>query len=66
MKKLMNHLAKAHVRLLCNEDGASMIEYALVVAAVAAAATLILGTAVSSDTTSLMGKVFHKVSSITL
>ena len=51
----MNLLAKAHVRLLCNEDGASMIEYALLVAAVAGAAVLIIGDA--GATTGLMGKI---------
>lgn len=41
-----------------------MIEYALVVAAVALAATLILGSTGTAG--SLMGKIFAKVSAISL
>ena len=64
MKRIMNYLTKAHVRLLCNETGASMIEYALVVAAVALAAGFILGD--TKTPTSLMGKISDFVGLIKL
>ena len=64
MNRIMSFLTNAHCRLICNEKGASMIEYALVVAAVAAAGLLILGD--TTNATSLMGKVFAKVTAIHL
>lgn len=64
MKKIMDCLTKAHIRLLNNDRGAAMIEYALVVAAVALAAALILGD--TSTAGSLMGKIYAKVSAISL
>ena len=51
----MNYLAQAHCRLLRNDRGAAMIEYALLVAAVVAAGTVILGDATIA--TSLMGRI---------
>ena len=64
MKRIMNFLTNAHCRLICNERGASMIEYALVVAAVAIAATALLGSGATADTTTLMGKIATKVHAI--
>lgn len=68
MKRIMNYLTTAHSRLLCNQQGASMVEYALVVAAVAAAAAAILGAsnAAGDGGTGLMGKIVKKVSDIIL
>lgn len=67
MKKFMNHLTTAHSRLLCNQKGASMVEYALLIAAVALAAGGILGaTGGAADGTGLMGRIETFVKGIAL
>ncbi|MEN8141795.1 MAG: hypothetical protein ABFR97_11300 [Thermodesulfobacteriota bacterium] len=51
MKKLVSLIHRVHGRLLGNNEGATMIEYALVVAAVVAVATTFFMTSDGSDGT---------------
>lgn len=68
MKKIMEFLTNAHYRLLCNEKGASMVEYALLVAAVAGASALLLGYNGTDDSISggLMGVIKEFMTGISL
>lgn len=63
MKRIMERLIKAHIRLTNNQRGATMIEYALVVAGVAAAAAIIIGST-DGGGSGLMGGILGKVNEI--